>query len=49
MHPVRSPETKAGLPKQQRRQKAHIHMEAKQMLLKDKLIKEEIKKEIKDF
>jgi hypothetical protein len=43
MYPIRSPQTKAGLQQEQKQQKAHRHMGT------DNLIKEEIKKEIKDF
>jgi hypothetical protein len=49
MHPIRSPWTEAGLKYQQKQWKAHIYMEANNTLLKDNLIKEEIKKEIEGF
>jgi hypothetical protein len=43
--------TKAGLKYQQKQQKKHIHVEAKQLddILDDNLFKEEIKTEIKGF
>ena len=44
MHPIRSPQTKAGLKYQQKQWKAHIHMEAE---LNDNFVKGEIKKEMK--
>ena len=46
MSPIRSLQTKSGLKYKQKQQKAHIHMEAKQRLTNDNLVKEEIKKEI---
>ena len=49
MHPIRAPQTKAGLQWQQKQQKAHIHMEAEQRSLNDDLVKGEIKKEINDL
>ena len=49
MPPIRSLWSKSGIQWQQKQQKAHIHMEVNNNLLKDTLAKEEIKKEIRDF
>ena len=49
MHPIRSPQTKAGLQQQQNYRKPTYTWKLNNAPLNDNLVKEEIKKEIKDF
>ena len=49
MPPIRSLQTKAGLQYQQKQQKAIYAWKLNNALLKDTLVKKEIRKEIKDF
>ena len=49
MHPIRSPLSKAGLKSQQNNGKPTYIWKLNNALLNDNLVKEEIKKEIKDF
>jgi hypothetical protein len=48
MHPIRSLQIKAGLQKQRNNRKPTYTSKLKNTLLNDNLVKEEIKKEIKD-
>ena len=49
MHPIRSPWSKAGLQYQENKGKHTYTWKLNNALLNDNLVKEEIKKEIKDF
>ena len=49
MHPIRLPQTKAGLKYQQKQWKHTYTWKLNNILLNDNLVKEEIKKEIKEF
>ena len=49
MHPIRSPQTKSGLQQQKKQHKLKNIWKLNNALLNDNLVKEEIKKEIKDF